>query len=299
MSIKLYNLYRMKCDSLMESRLFLESFREQAKLLAKKLVAITLAETTILTIDRRACGFDQEYVCGVNNQTFTVDETKSPIANYRNLFQDKFLESCVPYASRSWPFDVQCSLTCIPHTDGRLYIMISSTYREYEKLLESFPGVEEFRYWNNSDHPDEISDAEWEYRRDTLDMIMPSGIPSNHGWTTDVVRDIDIARCDVDEAIKYCPSFKARVSDTAKSIMQDESCGDGLFVYKGNYILGELTETGQQFFEQLKSAVRNRIVAQPDRLDFLKWKQKGLSVVAEVRGPRTARLNTPIQTEGE
>lgn len=86
-------------------------------------------------------------------------------------------------------YDTDTSMVVIP--DGkRLYAMLYSPQKKITNFFEAVEGIEEYGYWNNSDQPDEISDAAWRTRGKRWDRILGlKGIPSEAGATFQLVQE--------------------------------------------------------------------------------------------------------------
>lgn len=55
-----------------------------------------------------------------------------------------------------------------------LYAMFLAQMPALEKIFESLPGVQEFRYWNNTDAPEGISAEAWDARGEAWDRVLGS-----------------------------------------------------------------------------------------------------------------------------
>ena len=66
-------------------------------------------------------------------------------------------------------YDVECGLNLWVHTDGFVYFMPYGEYRYTDvcKIRRGAPkDLVDFAYWNNTDQPKHITNADWEARRD-------------------------------------------------------------------------------------------------------------------------------------
>ncbi|MCH6469874.1 hypothetical protein [Sinomonas terrae] len=77
------------------------------------------------------------------------------------------------------PHRFEASIGDDPET-GRLHLLVFADNPQYENTLDDMEGVEEYGYWNNTDRPDGLSEAEWDARREAWDRVMPSGVPVEH-----------------------------------------------------------------------------------------------------------------------
>lgn len=64
-----------------------------------------------------------------------------------------------------WDFDVRVVLR---ELEGRVYLLPQCDIRMAHVLdfLASDPRLEDFRYWDNTDPPEDVSDTEWQMRRE-------------------------------------------------------------------------------------------------------------------------------------
>lgn len=78
-------------------------------------------------------------------------------------------------------FDFQCEVFFLvdPSDQDSLYAIFSASRKDYREEWEATAGVEPWPYWDNVDRPDDVTDTEWEHRRDTWDRVI--------GW--DVIQD--------------------------------------------------------------------------------------------------------------
>ena len=57
---------------------------------------------------------------------------------------------------------------------GRTMLLLHATEQTvYAEALRSMPGVEPYPYWNNSDHPDDVTEAEWAERKAAWNRMIP------------------------------------------------------------------------------------------------------------------------------
>lgn len=57
---------------------------------------------------------------------------------------------------------------------GRTMLLLHATEKAaYSDALRSMPGVEPYPYWNNSDHPDDVTEAEWAERKAAWNRMIP------------------------------------------------------------------------------------------------------------------------------
>ncbi|GAB2732795.1 hypothetical protein [Nocardioides pakistanensis] len=60
---------------------------------------------------------------------------------------------------------------------GRMLVLLYADRPEYVEAWEALPQVEPYGYWNNADQPEDVTDAEWDERREAWDRVMPGYTP--------------------------------------------------------------------------------------------------------------------------
>lgn len=74
--------------------------------------------------------------------------------------------------------DTSCSVVFLddPGDPGWTYVKVFSESSRLRDAVVAGTPLVDFSYWNNSDGPDDVTDAEWEERRVAWDRVLP-------GWT--------------------------------------------------------------------------------------------------------------------
>lgn len=63
-----------------------------------------------------------------------------------------------------------------PDTE-RIGVLVYTERSELSDAFQALPQVEAYGYWNNTDQPDDVSDAEWADRRTFWDRVLGDGVP--------------------------------------------------------------------------------------------------------------------------
>lgn len=82
--------------------------------------------------------------------------------------------------------DTEFRVTIFPPHESSTF---GIAYTEHEEWFDTWctqPTVSEYGYWNNSDHPEHVTETEWEYRRKTWDRVVGNNPPAMCGFTIDV-----------------------------------------------------------------------------------------------------------------
>ena len=101
---------------------------------------------------------------------------------------------------------------------GRVYGMYYAEQPELAELLILKDWVEDYRYWDNSDHPEDVTPAQWNARRETWNGILAQdhmGRPAGCGLTFDVEADFFLP--EEEEIVAAAPSFDERVRYHARN----------------------------------------------------------------------------------
>lgn len=92
-------------------------------------------------------------------------------------------ETAVAWIDSESDLDFAASLSVFPMQD-KILVIPFATNPCIKEIITSNSKVHEYGYWNNTDHPSELSDEEWEQRKMDWDMVFKhSGIPAECGMT--------------------------------------------------------------------------------------------------------------------
>lgn len=76
---------------------------------------------------------------------------------------------------RNPAFDLSCDIVLLRDhgADGALYALLYTEHAPYRRTWESMDAVAWFGYWNSTERPDDLTEAEWDARRDTWARLLP------------------------------------------------------------------------------------------------------------------------------
>lgn len=98
-------------------------------------------------------------------------------------------------------------------------------YTEQEKFAEVLKANHwfiDYSYWDNTDRPDDVSNAEWSRRKKAWDLALGTGVPSLHGFSFTVVSNDLLLPPRLEEVIHLQPSVAKRAKALAKDLLWNE-----------------------------------------------------------------------------
>lgn len=135
-----------------------------------------------------------------------------------------------------------------PETGGRLALLFAQR-NTYRTAFESISGVEPWPYWDNTDRPDDVSEAEWEERRDTWDRVLPFGTaPSTVGlsWSLLGLYDepllVHLVKDHPDIATECIPIVERRAATVAFSRIVSGAAPDSVTKWSDLITMSERAE---------------------------------------------------------
>ena len=167
MSIKVYNGYILRNKNLNEAFCLINSIQKKA---------IEISKTNMKNVFSKM----------LESQT-SGDKSEGIIAIF-NLFQE--LKQRIIVNNQSIPsIDYTCQLVLIPYKNDIMILKYTEQRDLYEGLFKDI-GIESFYYWNNTDKPEEISEAHWSKREiiwKETGIFEVGAIPSQKGLTYELV----------------------------------------------------------------------------------------------------------------
>lgn len=218
MSTKIYNGYRFHGDRAALGRL-VEDLRTELGALALSGYIGELAREAAGYHDRAALGLPE--ACPVGTAPLVQAEA------YLAEQQAKLAKGL-----RSPRADFGSQLAVLDSPDGGpLYVL---AYSERDELLEawsSVPGVEHWPYWDNTDRPGDVSEAEWDRRRRAWDAVAGWKSPAEVGTVVDFPFSPPSAEGHLDQVVAAVPSIEARAASAASYAHPGVSVKGGRLVF--------------------------------------------------------------------
>lgn len=167
-----------------------------------------IGERAAFAVDRVAAGLRDAK--GQSGLDLAVSDWESEQAGYETSYA---LED---------PFRFEAQLYVTPTGVLAAIFALGSSYRE--QLLAELPHAEDYSYWNGMDHPDHVTDAEWQARRDEWDTaIGETGVPADRG--TQVQLGDETRRLAVTDPLRLAanqPGLEQRQNSLSGAVFQDE-----------------------------------------------------------------------------
>jgi hypothetical protein len=127
------------------------------------------------------------------------------------------LGKCVDASPRRLPgLDVSCEVVYLVDDQDHtcFYLKVFSESKEYAAAISSIEGVEDFSYWNNTDHPGDLTADLWQARAATWERLLPgAGVPAERGLrysTSYILAPSFAALLDHRDLTEYIPDREAR-----------------------------------------------------------------------------------------
>lgn len=183
------------------------------------------------TIDHQTLGLD----CSTFGYSdFKIDPDRSLLASLSDFFREKASEMEKDNRRRDVFYDFTFSLSLYPGDTWTLMFYVCEA-KNIEEALEEIPGVEEYAYWGNADHPSKVKETEWGTRReDWLSCDRKTPLLIRLGQ--DRYYDEFISRFRNSDDIVF-PDLHSRAKKQAKDILlnkllKDAKCEDSISIVK-------------------------------------------------------------------
>ncbi len=161
MSTKIYNGYKLPRMTLDELYAFGQDFKKRICDQFQKEVCILQAEIATEVCDLKTLGYKYNYEFESRDEKI---EGRSLILAIVSLFMSQ-TKRAAESMRRDGIWDFSCNLILIPRKDHILALLYSQ--RESAAVIfQGMEGVVDYSYWDNTDRPDELTDEEWDARRD-------------------------------------------------------------------------------------------------------------------------------------
>lgn len=213
MSTKIYNGYRIPMMPFDHLHTFIAGFMQTVRSVAtteasRRVTALAVEILDSLRLREPLPPFAAEIVSD------SLEWTPKSVAR---VCVTKRITKARQQNERDPAYDFDCSLTFIPHGKKILALCYSE---QFEHLWRAFPGVEEYGYWNNTDKPDDVSDAAWRRRSDDWDAAIGDDAPCMRGFTIEAWGKYSGPMPEVTARLQ--PSLKQRAGAFARARMEKQ-----------------------------------------------------------------------------
>jgi hypothetical protein len=202
MSTKIYNGFKFADPNLSVIHRHIMDWRNELRPLHQKAANMFVAEIAINI-------FDGERM-RPGSQT-----GKTPLMDAITTLWDQQAE--VKKTQRRNPLvDFEFTLSLLPF-EGQVFGITYTEQREWQRIWMAKPFIIDFAYWDNTDPPEELPDAEWEERGRVWGTVLDGAImsaPSMAGFSADCTHEGLFP--DTDNVVAILPSFEDRVGRRAK-----------------------------------------------------------------------------------
>jgi hypothetical protein len=175
MSTKLHHGYRLTVGT--DPFAFIASARAALDPVRDRADAAMLAERAIDVLDRAI--LDPEPTSDPDPFTALMKTPLNRAWSELNDEQSKLKEN----DWRRDPTRLELAIGRDPLT-GRLGVLLFAEERLLIEVFRALPEVEEYGYWNNSDQPGGVTDAQWDERREFWDRVLPGYDPPSVAMLT-------------------------------------------------------------------------------------------------------------------
>lgn len=279
MSTKIYGGFRFLINDFYAIHKELMIFREEIATLAEKKKIQVVANLAVNRLDRMELGLDDK----TDKAPFfyAVSEFETRVSNLRKTRQ------------RDPEVDFSCNMT-IHFVDDKLLGILYYEQSDFNKLwLSKEHLVEEYEYWNNVDHPEHLSDEEWEQREEDWDKALEgfetkvhfiTGSPALNGFSAECFNDNSYwMPPSVDEVVAAAKSLDKRVRrvsldklfvEKADEFKEKSSTKDYFGAYFRFIDWIKKDDEGKQAFENKMKELEPKLIRNITREDLLKEPDK-------------------------
>ena len=288
MSTQIHNGWKFPEGTTLEQ--VFAQFREQGNLMRQ--MADDSARDRIIG---RACGIIDKamaHCMGLDEkENFDLlEEGASPLGHAFNKMLDLRYEK---NSSEANHVSCEASVVVAAHRTG-LYALTFFRNRDMEKSFVANMGLEQWGYWNNSDAPEGVSDAQWSEREKLWDDLVGDDAMCYAGATFEMVRNDGfspwMAGVEVSDPVPNMPMDKRvwRIATDAPQSGLHKAKGTG----EAHRMLVELRDNPPEDFKALSQSIHNTLL-DPIPGAWLRMKRAELLAACQ---ERVLQINSPSAT---
>lgn len=224
MSVKLFNGYQIKNMTLLELQEFTLVVREKLEDIFEGLYHQKLADLCCAILDNQAIKTEEEFAKFIKHRCEGVVKKDAPYFIAQRIIREHH-RRIKATEERDPSYDFGCEMVIIP-IKGKILMLLYTEQSAYEKAIESLPEVTPYPYWNNTDPPEELTEAQWDERENDWNLALNTGcisIPSMCGFTVTCVLE-NLILVDPANVISRIPDHKKRVERLARGSVMEKYC---------------------------------------------------------------------------
>ena len=220
MSTKIFNGWRMLDTTLDEAVKKIQAFRRDIAERADALAAERVARIITEAIDEKALRAWRDKPLA-EDHLHSIDEVWQSILERQKKIKDTM--------GRDPTVDFEVTMNIYP-LRGDVLGIIHTEQNDWEKAWFGSDGVEFYGYWNNTDRPEETSDAEWLQREQDWDGVLARwSAPADTTGATAAIHDGSVEMPSIEDIMACIPSFEDRLKRNAKAVLRGKRMEAALF----------------------------------------------------------------------
>lgn len=220
MSTKIYSGFKFNTSNFGDVQAYVNNWRSRIGALALEKANKRLALRVVTAIDKA----DVRSALTPDLPIETLKDSVSPLFVIRKEMRDQAREDQKNgYRNIEMDFDFEVDLI---YNDGAFYGVVRTDQSDWiEAWVSSDRDVSDYSYWDNCDHPDDVSDDEWLERGETWEKLLKDSKwrPAYAGFTCVIHNSIDTSyrMGQPDEVVFFQPDFEDRLSTVVEMAFAD------------------------------------------------------------------------------
>lgn len=220
MSTKIYNGFVLPKMSLDQLHKLVLKMRERMACIHDDLYHERMASLCCGILDNYTFQPTDVFLKVLKEECEYLNRFKDPLDWYPMVIADVILrerqQKIKQTMKRDPVYDLDCEMVLIPGK-RKIHMLFYAENKAYYEMLETFPEIQEYPYWDNTDPPDDVTRKQWRKRGKEWDKALSahrSEIPSLCGFTADLVVTGRIMPR-VPQILASMPTFEQRVEHYA------------------------------------------------------------------------------------
>lgn len=185
MSTKIYNGYKISSEPLYLHQIqdLMEPVRDILSSTAQDAIAKETISMAFGLMDEEVAR-SMGYEVGKEEEENTRWKNSSKLSIANSSLRDQIDEDAIK--QRPNRFDPEVSLCVFTSQEGT-YALLYTEGKKLTKIFEDVLGAQEFNYWNNTDHDEDVPYDLWEKRGQMWDEFLGNSTPAERGATLTLV----------------------------------------------------------------------------------------------------------------